>query len=509
MNRAIATVTGLFCLSQIALAADVRLPSVLGDHMVLQRETEVSFWGWAAPGEDVSVHPDWTNEAYSSVATDEGRWRVRFPTPEAGGPYSILVAGNNALTLEDVLVGEVWICSGQSNMEWTLGPGVGPGIANWEDEVASAYYEQIRLFDVPSTTSAAPQADCGGSWLACTPDTVKTFSAVGYLFGRELANELNVPIGLVSTNWGGTVAEAWTSRAGLAPFPAFVEDLDHLAGMAENPGAADDELERALEAWWVQLAEKDPLSREQGWMEARFGVDEEWGTMLLPAPWEPELGNFDGVVWFLREFDLPEEFLYQDLVLELGPIDDMDTTWVNGVLVGKTLGSGRHTMPRKYTVPLRVPRLERNVVAVRTLDTGGAGGFTGKAADLRIGPAAAEEPLSLAGEWRYHVGASLRELGAPPSRSWMHQNRPTVLYNAMLAPLLPLTIRGAIWYQGESNRTRAAQYRELFPALIADWRRSFGQGDFPFYYVQIAPFEYGNDVGEAAELREAQTLTLA
>jgi len=494
----------------VALAPDVRLPGILADHMVLQRETESALWGQADPGELVAVKASWGATA-ETQADDEGRWRVALQTPEAGGPYLIEVKGaTKTRRIEDVWIGEVWICSGQSNMEWSVAPGyVGSGIADWEAIVAAADHPTLRLFDLERAIEPGPVEDCGGEWKPCTPENAPAFSATAYLFGLELQRELHVPIGLVSTNWGGTVAEAWTSREGLAGFPEFNPDLERLGAIAADPEGARTRLEQGWRDWWSALEEKDPLSRDGRWRKARFALDSSWGTMALPALWEPELGNFDGLVWFVREFDLPSGYEGKDLLIELGPIDDMDSTWLNGVKIGGMEEEGRHQTPRGYRAPATLLRPEHNLLAVRALDTGGAGGFGGRPQDMRMGPFDSQARTSLAGEWRYHLGASMGELGNPPSRSWMHPNLPTVLYNGMIAPILPLRFRGVIWYQGESNRGRAAQYRRLFPTLIADWRRAFGQGDFPFYYVQIAPFGYGGDQGEAAELREAQTLTLS
>jgi sialate O-acetylesterase len=479
--------------------ADVRLPRIFGDHMVLQRESEVLVWGFADPGEVVTVRGGWDDSTVTTVADDEGDWHVHMQTGQAGGPYTLTV---NDVTLSDVLLGEVWICSGQSNMEWHV---------EWCDdaqaEIAAADHPRLRLFTVAKALAATPQDDVRGTWTACSPETVGAFSATGYYFGRELLAELgDVPIGLVSTNWGGTVSEAWTSRETLARFDAFAPALARL-----DEGDDGQSLAAQQAAWWRSLEQQDP-GFEAGWMNA--GVDTEpWTNAAVPGYFKDiALGSFDGTVWYRRTVDVPAEYVGQELVLDLGPVDDMDLVYLNGERVGATLGLGQWQSPRSYSVAADVVRAGPNVLAVCAVDTSGAGsiGVAGGApTSLRLRPASSQagEGLPLEGTWKARAGASMGALGAFPNAGWLHANYPTALYNAMIAPLLPYAIRGAIWYQGESNRARAAQYRRIFPALIEDWRAKWGRGDFPFYWVQIAPFGYGGDTGEAAELREAQMLT--
>jgi sialate O-acetylesterase len=308
------------CLTMIATTAwaDVRLPQVIGSQMVLQRDMAVPIWGWAEPDEKVTVTlGDCTVEA---TACDKGKWAVKLAAMKAGGPHSITIAGKNTITLEDILVGEVWVCSGQSNMQWSV-----KASNNAEEEIAAANYPQMRLFTVARKVADTPLDDCQGSWAACTPETIPAFTAVGYFFGRALHKEVGVPIGLINSSWGGTIAEAWTSHEGLMGEDDFEPILDRAATF--NP--------------------KNP-------------------------------------------------------------------------------------------------------------------------------------------------------------------NQACNLYNGMLKPLMPFGIRGAIWYQGESNCSRAKQYRKLFPAMISDWRKNWGQGDFPFYFVQLAPYRYGKaDPACCAELWEAQLATLS
>jgi sialate O-acetylesterase len=339
---------------------------------------------------------------------------------------------------------------------------------------------------------------------------VRDFSAVAYFFGRELHRELNVPIGLICASWGGTVAEAWTSEKTLRDMGDFDEALDALEQERQNPGYLKEKHDQATQRWWRALEQADPGSGAGQWMSP--GCDDSgWKVMSVPTAWESEdLRDFDGVVWLRTEIELPETWVGRQLVLELGPIDDIDTTWVNGTKVGGLEQPNRWHVSRKHAVPADVAKAGRNTIAVRVCDMGRRGGIYGKPEQLKLYPAdASNAARSLAGEWRYQVGIELTKLPPWPQTYLLHANSPSVLYNGMITPLVPYTIRGAIWYQGESNRLRAQQYRTLFPRMIGNWRAAWGQGDFPFYYVQIAPFDYARDTGQTGELREAQLMTLA
>ncbi|MCW5776126.1 MAG: beta galactosidase jelly roll domain-containing protein [Phycisphaeraceae bacterium] len=489
-----------------ASLADVRLPAFFDDGMVLQRDAEARVWGWADPGERVTVTPDWPGAGSASATADEhGRWMVRLATPGAGGPHTIAVRGANEVTISDVLVGEVWLCSGQSNMEMPLG-NIGPGytgVLDWEAEVAAAHHPAIRLFTVANTIAAKPEDDCRGAWTACTPETARTFSATAYYVGRELHRQLGVPIGLIAADWGGTVCEAWMSERAVARFAELADRLDVVRLTRDDPDRLEREHTEAVAAW-----EKSMASDERAlWARSDFD-DSAWPTHPVPATWAgPDLGGFDGTAWFRTTIDVPREWAGRDLLLSLGPIDDQDWTFFNGEKVGEMTGPGRWNQPRRYTAPGRLVAAGRNTIAVAVLDTGGLGGINGSPEDLWARPADAEgaEPLRLAGDWRYRRAAD----GSPPPRPEPRRigpNSPTALHNGMIAPLAPMAVRGVIWYQGESNRGRAWQYRMLFPALIEDWRAVFQNPEMPFYFVQIAPFDYPNDRGETAELREAQLL---
>lgn len=495
-----------------AARADVRVPSVIGDNMVLQQGHKVRLWGTAEPGERVTV--TFNASAARAVADARGRWQVFVGPLKAGGPFELSVAGRNTLTFRNVLVGEVWVCSGQSNMEWPL-----VNAQDGEREVAQADYPEIHLFTVSKKTSATPLEDVEGRWVVTRPETAAQFSAVGYFFGRELYRRLKVPIGLIHTSWGGTPAEAWTSRAALAAEPALKPILDRFDAELKDLPRLQSEYERARVEWGRQYVTQDPGNKGEamGYADpAREFAD--WKKMRVPQAWESAGLDVDGSVWFRREVNVPAAWAGHDLTLSLGAIDDFDTTYFDGVRVGSTGEETPNswTVPRRYRVPGSLVRAGRNVIAVRVFDRVGNGGFVG--GEMWLAPAgdAKGEPVPLDGDWYYKEELTVpsRQIDysrQPQAPGPANQNNPTVLYNAMLAPLLPYTIRGAIWYQGEANAGRAYQYRTLFPAMIRDWRAAWGNGDFPFYFVQLANWKArpkDSIDSEWAELREAQTMTL-
>ncbi len=513
--KALAVVAFLVVLA-VPVSADIRLPSVFGDGMVLQRDMKLPVWGWAAPGESVVVRLG--DAEAKAIADADGRWQVALGPFPAGGPLELTVQGANTISLKDVLVGDVWICSGQSNMEF--------GVASAKDapqEIAAADHPRIRLFTVEKKVSEKPLPDLVGKWVPCSRQTVGGFSAVGYFFGRDLQQSLDVPIGLINTSWGGTPAESWTSREALQSDEAFKPLVDRYdAAVRDNPAAVAEYKERLKE--WEKLAYfQDPGNKGfgMGWADpAQDAAD--WKTMDLPTFWERVGLNIDGVVWFRREVTIPDDWAGKDLALSLGAIDDADTTYFNNVEVGHI---GMDTpnwwqTPRNYTVPAALVKPGRALIAVRAYDQWMSGGFGGIPEDMKLAPKGAPvaQAMSLAGPWLYKVEVSREQpTNLPPQPTepmgagnpWL----PSGLYNAMLRPLAPFGIKGAIWYQGESNADRAYQYRKLFPTMIRDWRAAWGQGDFTFLFVLLANYQpvqqKPSEDGGWPELREAQMMTLS
>jgi sialate O-acetylesterase len=495
-----------------ATAAAVRLPALVGDNMVVQRGVKARVWGWADPGDRVTV--SMAGKSATATAGSDGRWEARVGPYDAGGPYEMTIAGKNTVVLKNVLVGEVWVGSGQSNMEFQL-----QNSANGADEVARASHPEIHLFTVTKAATLDARDDVEGRWVVCTPENAAGFSAVAYFFGRELNEKLRVPVGLVHSSWGGTPAEAWTSRGALLADDQLKPMVAALDRSIVDLPAATREYQAAQAKWEEANFLQDTGDPNDARRAAVDLADDGWKTMRLPQFWESAGLAVDGAVWFRKTVDVPAAWAGKELTLSLGPVDDFDVTYVNGVKVGAI---GKETpnyymTPRTYTVPGSLVRAGRNVIAVRVFDHYGNGGFGGTPAAMALA-APGSEPISLAGDWRYDVERGVDPVKAdystapvaPPGAG--NPNSPTVLYNAMVAPLTPYSIRGVIWYQGEANADRAAQYRTLFPTMIRDWRRAWGEGDFPFLFVQLANFqERKAEPGESAwaELREAQTATLA
>ncbi len=493
-------------------SAEVRLPALVGSHMVLQRDQPARVWGWAAPGETVRV----TLGAASgqTITTPDGRWSVELTAQPAGGPFTMTIAGRNTVTLEDVWLGEVWLASGQSNMEFPLARATGG------PDAAAAGCDGLRLFTVAKATSLQPRDDVSGQWAVCEASSASGFSAVAFHFGQELGRTLGLKIGLVHSSWGGTPAEAWTSRDALSSEPTLRPMVADFEAAIADP-QAQQAFAAKLAAWeranYAQDTGNEGAAR--GWQRPETGTSD-WTPTTLPQAWEQAGLAIDGAVWFRRALEIPAEWAGKDLRLSLGSLDDFDTTYFAGEEVGHTGEEtpGYWSVPRKYAVPARLVRPGKTVIAVRVFDHYGNGGFTGVAPDLWIAPAdASASPIALAGAWDFKVERALAPASPdfatqPRAPSVDNPNSPTVLYGAMVAPLTPLAIRGVIWYQGESNAGAAYQYRTLFPTLIRDWRRAWGRGDFPFLFVQLASYmPRAETPGESpwAELREAQTLTLS
>lgn len=513
------------CLGPAALA-EVALPSIFSDHMVLQRDEALPVWGFANPGEAVKVAL--ADQTLDTVADDAGKWRVSLEPMPAGGPYTLTVTGANTVTLQDVYVGEVWLCSGQSNMQWTVA-----NSANAQQEIADAQWPKIRMYTARHTTAAEPQRDVAGHWDVCSPETVGEFSAVGYFFGRDLYEELDVPIGLVHSSWGGTRAEPWVPREALAEHPDYAKQIEQIdaikAAYRQDREKQDQRYREARRAYRSQVADwnrqlmESGRGFEQGWTK---GVtdDQAWQTVNVPGPWSESdaqpLQNFDGVVWMARQVDIPEGWAGRDLTLTLGAIDDYDQTYFNGELIGRT---GTHTpfawqRPRVYQIPGNQVTAGKANIVVRVVDTGIVGGILGGPNGISLAPTGDPEdhPIDLKGTWHYRIDFPMSDM--PPSPTppinpasvGTSVTSPSAIYNGMLHPLVPYAIRGVIWYQGESNAGQARAYRELLPLLIHSWRTIWHKPDMPFGIVQLANFtapqpEPGDNAW--ARLRDAQLNT--
>ena len=461
------------------------LHPLFSDNMVLQREVKTPVWGWTIPGAAVSVELD--GKTVTCKAGPDGKWFAELPPHKAGGPFVLKITGPETMSLQNVLLGDVWLCSGQSNMEMGIRM-----CDNGNEEVAAAKYPEIRLFTVPKRTSLEPEAtlkpaySMQAKWLVCTPENAGAegwggFSAVGYFFGRDLHKSVNVPIGLIHSSWGGTIAEAWTSMEGLKTIDDFKDRIATFEAQVARMKGSEANYEKDMADWWTS---NDP-GIKAGWAKADVDTSD-WKSMEgQPQIWEKcGLPNFDGIVWFRKVVELPETWAGVEATLNLAMIDDLDNTYVNGVAVG---GMDNWQLQRTYKLPKGTLKAGRNVITATALDTGGDGGFHGKADAMNLSaPGQASIPLS--GTWQYKTATPLAATKPVPRKLDDNPNQTTILYNAMIAPLLPYAIKGAIWYQGESNAGEPMVYRRLLPAMITDWRKRFGVGDFPFLIVQLANF---------------------
>lgn len=491
-----------------SVSAKISLPECFTDRMVLQQQIDAPIWGKADPNQKVKVTTSWDKKTYTIHADAEGKWIVNVATPQAGGPYSIVISDGRELKLNNVLIGEVWFCSGQSNMEMPLA-GWGK-IADYEAEIAAADFPDIRLLQVQKATDTQPAdqftTDKGG-WQVCSTATIAEFSSVAYFFARDLHRNLKVPIGLIHASWGGTIAEAWTSGRSLKEMPYFKETVQKMETYSN---------EELIQAYTKQIEERNAkiASADKGivnhipvWAAVEY-PDTDWKEMPLPTLWEDsQLPNMDGIVWFRKTIEIPVSWAGKDLQLHFDAIDDNDITYFNGQEIGSKEGFDQ---PRNYTIPGKLVKAGKAVITVRVTDTGGGGGIYGNAANLAIGLSGnSAGRIALAGNWKYEVTVDLKDFPAKPYSPY-ESNRPTVLYNAMVYPLIPYGIQGAIWYQGEANVERAAQYKELFPLLIRDWRQAWNR-NFPFYFVQLANYMARTSTPQEsvwAELREVQLQTL-
>jgi sialate O-acetylesterase len=475
--------------------AAFRAFAVFGDHMVVPVDAALPLRGLGPAGIEVTATATWGAAARATVAAD-GRWRVDLAPPARGVAGEItLVCGSARQVLHDLIGGDVWLASGQSNMEMTVGDSGGwrTGVRDWRAEVAAADLPTLRFFTAARRPAGAPADEVDGAWRVCSPATAGACSAAAFFAARDLIAAGKGPQGLVVAAWGGTVCEAWTSPEGLRAFPEFAPGL-RAASEPPVPYA-----ERAA-AFWRAVPEVPTAAMASA---TEVNVPDDWAASGLR--------DHDGVVFYERRVALPAGFAGQVLALALGPIDDRDTVWANGVRIGGHEDDGAWEVPRRYEVPAAVTAGATDLVLrVRVLDTGGDGRFGSAAVPPALTPVGVDgaAAVPLAGPWSRCLGPKLDELPPPPRDDRDEPNRPAVLWHGMVAPLVPFPFTGVFWYQGESNRGRAEQYARLFPAMVADWRRAFAR-PLPFFFVQIAPFAYDDERGQTPALRQAQAAALA
>jgi sialate O-acetylesterase len=483
------------------------------DHMVLQQKQDVAFWGMTSPNKEVEVTADWGVKS-KIIADEKGKWKLRLKTPHAGGPYTIQISSNgNSLTIKDVLIGEVWLASGQSNMEINLSGWLpNDTIMDSKKEIANSNFPKIRFMKVPQNVSAFPLDSVGGNWQVMSPETSGNASATAYFFAKKLYGELKVPIGIIQSAVGGTPSESWTSEESLAKFSEF---KDPIAKLKQNASLKEN--------WFKNVKYQEIPVTNQEWETITFDDnnavksefdDSKWDLLELPGRIDRlKEDEFDGAIWLRKTFTVTDT--NSDYQLDIASVDDMDAIYINGKKVGGLAGAGYANASRKMSIPKSLLINGTNIIAIRIIDSGGPGSIGSITLSNNNG-----EIISLAGSWKsrlvgeianrkfYNYGLN-QDFSKRPNLSKYNTNSPTVLYNAMINPLVPYTLKGVIWYQGESNVGRGEQYKTLFPALITDWRLKWDK-ELPFYFVQLAPYLFQDWQKEKSPLiRNAQRLALS
>lgn len=510
--------TGAVAVAKAPEATAALEPNFLfSDNMVLQREKVTPIWGRAVPGETVKV--SFRDKSASAVADNDGKWMVKMGPFAPGGPFEMTIeAKSGSRTIKNVLVGDVWFCAGQSNMWWSV-----MKAKDGKAEAAKANYPQIRLITIPQRGAKVPQDTLNGPvWSECNPETIQEFSAVAYYFGRGLHEKLKVPIALINSSWGGSMAQSWTSLEGLETNPDLVAHAKDYYGTVKK---FEDEFSKGIVDEDGAYIDPGVQPNEKGWESATLD-EKDWQSMDLPKQF-----NYygkplytQGAVWFRKTVEVPEGWAGKELELGLGSINNYDVTFFNGREIGRSdrASFAAKTTPgsRDYKVPGELVKAGSNVIAVRVFNSSGGGGimgFTGwqRKGDpmtLRINP---KESLSLVGPWKYKVSVPLPQKVICGFTKTHHM--PSCLFNGMVSPVIPSAFRGVIWYQGENNIHNAWEYRALFPALIRSWRTAWGQGDFPFIYVQLpnltapakTPIDDSAQMDSWNELRDAQRMALS
>lgn len=463
-----------FVLFSSSLFGDVKLPSIVSDGMVLQRNVELKIWGWAEPGEKVTV--SFKGEKNSSTTDFNGKWLVKLKSMKAGGPYDMEIVGNNAITLSDILIGDVWIASGQSNMTHYFGRHQ----ERYAKEIAESANTEIRQFRVPTTAViTGPAEDKEGlEWKVSTPENLLEFTVIGYFHAKKLYDKYNVPMGIINTCVGGTRIEAWTSEEGFKEFPDILKTIERNKD-TEYVNRINAEAKADRDSDGPRKSVDKGMTGDVKWFDPAY-EPLNWKRINIPGYWEDQgLRNLNGVVWYRREIEIPEAMIGVEVDVKLGRIRNADVFYVNGVRCG---GVTYEYPQREYTIPADVLKPGKNLFVVRVTNGGGKGGFI---PDKPYHLTAAGHTIDLKGDWQYKVG----EAYSPPSRQYKRginaQSQPASLYNGMIAPFINYGIRGILWYQGESNSGNPEAYRKLQPNLIKDWRDRWQLGDIVFLIAQL------------------------
>jgi len=484
------------------LWGDVRMPAIFSDNMVLQKGVPVPVRGWAEPSEQITV--EFAGQRKTATADSAGKWRVALdPLPPRPVASDMRVAGKNAVTIKNVVVGDVWLASGQSNMEMPV-----KQVEDAANETAAADYPNIRFFMVERDLCSTPKEEGAGKWVVCTPQSVGPFSAAAYFFARELHQKYKIASGVINSSVGASSCQAWTPAevltadktlpqpADLAPenYTSWKTYLDFKNSTYDRYSYADTGIKPECLAW------------------AKPDLDTaDWKEFKAPGNIEAQGMAIDGAVWFRKEVDIPAAWAGRNLSVSLGPISDNDIVYMNGEKVGATENNWREWIFRNYTVPAKWIKTGRNVIAVRIFNRIGNGGFyPGYPAPLKLAKDR-ENEIILSGTWKCKVERAEKPAALPKPLPSIY-SVPTAFFNAMIAPYAKYPLRGFIWYQGEGNAGAAQQHDILFPAMIASWRKWWGDEKLPFYFVQLANFrarEAQPSEGGWPRMRESQLKTLA
>ncbi|TAH19907.1 MAG: sialate O-acetylesterase [Cytophagales bacterium] len=503
----------------ITTQAEIVLPKIFGDNMVLQRDRQVVIWGRATTkGEKIVVKI--AGKAYRTRAEVDSTWRVVLQPTKAGGNYILEISGENKIAFRNVTFGDIWICSGQNNMDMPLNKA-----SDGRAEMLKAEFPMIRLFTVKKNYSSKPLQDIESEegWLLSDIETAAHFSAVGYFFAKEIFTQTTVPIGIVQATYNGSKIESWLSADVLKTFPELREKVELIASNPNYLKEKKEEFEATSQKkWFEQLESLDEGFKDSiggGWESPKINT-KDWSEMYQPRVWSAkghELADYSGSVWFRKKFVMPTFFKNKDLVLSLGGLHDYDFTYVNGKKVGQTYNSETN---RIYKIPKEFLREGENEIVVFSIHFGGAGGFSGIADQVYLRSADKEDPIrySLAGNWKFKAGFQLLDSKNIPTYPIFHgeRNEPTLLYNAMIAPLQKFAVKGILWSQGEANVGvgKARQYQAFFQSLIQDWREKWRQQsgfleELPFLYTQLAGYGKGSSQpaeSSWSEMREVQSL---
>jgi sialate O-acetylesterase len=489
----------LLLLNVGSICAQVRLPRLVRDSMILQRDTRINIWGWAAKNEKINIK--FNNKSYKTTTGSDGKWLIQLQPTKGGGPYTMDITGSNKISLKEILIGDVWICSGQSNMVHQMNI----HDVTYAKDIAEANNPQIRHFWIPTLTNLqGPQDDLPtGYWKPAIGNDVRPFSAVAYFFAKKIYEKYHVPIGLINASVGGTPIEAWTSEEGLKDFSAIQATIMKNKDTAYINGANRAAFNNAVRPQQNDLG----MLGEKKWFDVSY-IPKGWKTINVPGYWEDQgIRDLNGIVWYRKEIDIPASMTGKQARVFLGRIVDADVLYINGKEVGNTT----YMYPqRRYNVPADVLKAGKNIFVVKVTNTNGKGGFV---PDKPYCIFAGNDTVDLKGEWQYKVGEVYQpRSGGAGGGGISAQNQPTALYNAMVAPLINYTIKGFLWYQGEANTNRAEEYAKLQPAQIMDWRKKWKQGDLPFLYVQLPGFmdyNYLPSESQWAGLRESQLRSLS